>query len=204
MSSFSPSANAFRLYNDGTESGSTPIANQDTNATITVDSDTQVHVRYRFQETGGKSGATTDDYNLQVSVNGGAYANITTSTQKVKVDTGSTLTDGSATTNRATNGITDGTGSFIAGIQEEGDGQITNYQLTASNFTEQVWAVKLIAADFNNGATIDFRVSLNGGTPGMTNSVTPRITISQTTATKHWTPAAAELYSGGYIGRRVR
>lgn len=180
MASFTPVANLWRFYADGTESGSSPDANENTNYTILADTNAQVHVRYRIQETGGKNGATTDDYNLQFSKNAGAYANVTTSTASLQVDTASGLTDAAATTNRATNGITDGTGSFVASQQEEGDGQITNFQLTASNFTEAVWAVKVIAADVANNDTIDFRISLNGGAPGMTNSVTPRLIVSTT------------------------
>jgi hypothetical protein len=192
VSSFSPSVNKFRFYNDGTESGSTPIANEDTNITLTVDqTDVKFHLRYRIQETGGKSGATTDDWNIQYSVGGGAYANVTTSTAKIQVDTGSSLTDAAATTNRGTNGITDGTGTFVASQQEEGDGQITDFQLTASNFTEAVWAMKAISADVADTMSITFRVSLNGGSPGVTNSVTPTITIGKTTFAKDGRLAAA-------------
>lgn len=181
MASFTPNANLFRFYEDGTESGSTPIAAESTNITgRSVDSDSKVHIRYRIQETAGKSGATTDDYNLQFQINAGGFANVTTSSTGVQVDTASSLTDGSATTNRATNGLTDGTGVFVASQQEEGDGQITNFQLTASNFTEAVWATKLVSTALNNGDVIQFRISLNGGSPGMTNSVTPQITVSKT------------------------
>lgn len=182
-SSFTPVVNKFRFYEDGTESGSSPIAAEDTNVTgRNVNSDSKVHVRYRIQETGGKAGSANDDWNLQYQIDGGGFANVTTTSSGVKVDTASSLTDGSATTNRATNGITDGTGSFVASQQEEGDGQITNFQLTASNFTEAVWAVTLVSADLSNGNVIQFRVSLNAGSPGVTNSVTPQITVSKSVA----------------------
>jgi hypothetical protein len=196
-SSFTPVVNAYRLYFDGTESGSTPRAAENTAIPVTVNSNAQVHVRIRVDETGGKSGASTDDYDLQYAKNGGAFAAITTSSSNVQCDTASSLTDAAATTNRATNGITDpGSGSFVASEQCETDAQVTNFQLTASNFTEIVWAVKLIAADLADGDTITFRVTLNGGSPGMTNAVTPTITVNKpvfTNATP-WAGSSSKLF----------
>lgn len=179
---FTPVVQAFRFYEDGLEALAAPIAAQDTNVTAKVGNTTGnrvVQLRYRIQETGGAAGATTDDYQLQVSKNGGAYANVAAASSNVKAATGSRLTDGSATTNRATDGVTDGSGSFLAGRQEEGDGQIPNFQLTASNYTEFLWAIELIGADLATNDTLDFQVTLNGGAPGMTNSVTPRITVAK-------------------------
>ena len=174
---FTPSQNAFRFYEDGTESGSSAIAVQNTNINRSVNTDSKVHLRVLIQETGGVAGASTDDWQLQYSFNGGAYANVTTSSTYVKADSASTLSDGGATTNRGTDGITDGSGSFVAGEQSE-TGLITDHQLTASNFTEHVYALVLVANDVANGNTLDFRVLLNGST--ITYSVTPRITVLQT------------------------
>lgn len=178
---FTPVANAFRFYEDGTESGSTPIDAQDTNISRNVTADSILHLRVRVDETGNGAGATTDDYILQFSKNAGAFTTITSVSANVQgAGTGAGLTDNAATTNRATNGISDpGTGSFVAGGQRESDGTVFDRQLTASNFTEHVWAIKLIAADLANNDTLDFRVSLNGGAPGMTNNVTPRITVTK-------------------------
>ena len=58
---FVPSLAAFRLYEDGTESGSSPIEAQDTDTTgRDVNSDSQVHLRVLIDETGAGSiaGAT--------------------------------------------------------------------------------------------------------------------------------------------------
>lgn len=174
---FTPVVRAYRFYEDGTESGSAAIAAQDTDILRDVSANSKVHLRYSINETGAKSGATTDDYQLQYSKNGGAYANVTASSSNVQADTGSSLTDDGATTDRATGISNPASGTFVAGIQEEGDGQIANHQLTASNFTEHVWALLLIAADLKGSDTLDFRVTLNGGTPGMTNNVTPTVTV---------------------------
>ena len=195
---FTPVANAFRFYSDGTEDGSSPLAAQNTNITVNVDGgDQKVHLRYRVDETGGASGATTDDYNIRRDPPGAeGFGGITSASTYIKIDTASSLTDGSDTTNRATNGISDpGTGSFVAGEQVENIfGTASDRQLTANNFTEHVWALVVIAADVNNGDVIDFDMTLNAGAPGMTNNVTPRITIQKTqTLTKTVNIAAVLL-----------
>ena len=174
----------WRFYEDGTENGSTPIANQDTNVTgRNVDSDSQVQLRVLLQETNGGSGDATDDYGLEYALNAGgtpSWVAVTGASAVVQADTGSSLTDGGATTNRGTNGITGGSGTFVAGEQEAGNGVIEDNQITASNYTESVWGLILVSADLSNGDTIDFRVTRNGGTPGVTENVVPRITVSKT------------------------
>jgi hypothetical protein len=175
---FGPDSDAFRFYDDGTESGSSPKAAQDTNITLTATGDAQFHLRFRIQETGAIDGASTDDFALEVDKNSGGFAAVTGSSSNVQSDTASGLTADAVTTNRAGDGIADGAGSFVAGEQEETNGVIEDRQLTANNFTEHVWACKLIEADLGAADTLDFRVTLNGGAPGMTNNVLPRITIS--------------------------
>ena len=178
---FTPVVNAFRFYEDGTESGSTPLAAQDTDYEYTITGDTKFHLRYRIDETGAADGAATDDYRLEMSYNGGFWTGFGT---YVAVDTASSLTDGAATTNRAApNGISDpGSGSFVAGEQEEGNAVVEDHQLTASNFTEHVWALKLIYADLTTGGKIIFRVCLNAGSPGMTNNVSPIMSVVKVAA----------------------
>ncbi len=185
MDAFLPDANAFRFYEDDgspSESASTPIAAQDTNVTRDAStSDNDLHLRIRIEEVGAGSigGAATDDYRLQFRKNGGGgWNNVDTTSLQVHADTTSELTNTAATTNRGTNGISDGSGSFVAGEQEEADGLVVNHELTADNFTEHVWALTLASANLVGGDFLDFRVQLNGGNPGMDNSVTPRITIS--------------------------
>lgn len=176
MNTFTPSVNAFRFYDDdSTEAASTPLANQDTNITVNLDGgNVALQLRYRLQEGGGADGGSTDDYALQFAIGGGGFTTVTGATTGVIAST-SGLTNDNATTNRATNGIADGSGSFIAGEQCT-DGTLDNHQLTASNYTEHVFGITLVAADLNDADSITFRISLNGGTPGITNSVTPTIT----------------------------
>jgi hypothetical protein len=182
-----PDQDAFRFYEDGTESGSTQIAAENTNVTDRdLDAgDSQIHLRLRIQEVGGGSipGETTDDYLLTYRLNGGGgYSAVTTSSTQVQIDTASTLTNDDPTTDRAVDGISDGTGSFFAGIQEAGDGEITDFQHEADNFTEHVFALLLISADLVNTDFIDFRLALNGGNPGMDTSILPQVSIFKTVA----------------------
>lgn len=104
-------------------------------------------------------------------------------------ESASALTDGAATTNRATNGISDpGAGVFVVGVQEANDGLIANHQLTGGDFTEHVWGLTLIAADLADADTLDFRLLLNGSP--ITATVTPRITVAAGTI------AATTAFSG--------
>lgn len=176
---FDPDFNKWRFYNDGTESGATVKENEDTNHTTPdLTADYQIQLRARIQENGAGtlSGAATDDYGLEYSLNAGAYTAVTASSTHVQADTGSSLTDGGSTTNR----LTAGSGSFVAGEQESANGVVEDHQLTGDNYTEHVWGLKVIETAVSNGDTIDFRITLNGGAPGMTNTVTPRITVTKT------------------------
>jgi hypothetical protein len=173
------SLDSYRFYEDGTEAGSVAIAAQDTDITRTVISNSNVLLRIRAQETNGGSGAATDDWQLQVSKNGGAYADVTGASTNVKALNSANLTDGNATTNR----LGAGTGSFVAGKISE-DGLVDDLQVTASNYTELLYALTVVAADVANGDTLDFRVLLNGST--FASTFTPTITVDKTVAvTRH-------------------
>ena len=167
----------FRFYEDGTESGSTAIAAQNTNITRDAASNSNLLLRISVTESDGVSGAATDDWQLQYSLNGGSYTNITTSSSVVKGFDSTNLTDGGATTQRlSSNGVT-----WIAGKIAE-DGLVDNHQLTSLNATEYLFTLTIISADVSHNNTIDFRLLLNGSTftsLGGTYAVTPRITISK-------------------------
>jgi len=173
---------AFRFYEDGTESGSTAIAAQDTNITRDTTATPKLHIRIRIQETNGFeefSGGVT--FKILVSKNGAAYSTLDVSDWSNDASSG--LNDDNATTNR----LGAGSGSFYAGMQEEGStiGQTLSFgTLQASNYTEIVWALQATGAGaFINGNTYDFRVI----TPTRNNSalipfdnyaITPRVTIT--------------------------
>lgn len=183
MDAFTPSLNAYRCYDDdGGEAASTPLAAQDTNPTIENASNVIFHLRCRVDEVGSGSvgGASTDDWGLEYRVNGaGAWNAVGASSSVVRSAGGaSMLSDGSATTNRGTDGISDpGSGSFDAGEQEDGNAVIEDVQLNADNFTELLWALELVAADNSNGDFIEFRITLNGS--NIAGDVSPRVDVSK-------------------------
>lgn len=65
----STSQTAYRYYEDGTESGSSAIAAQNTNITRDVSSDSNLQLRVRLQDTSAVSRLSTDDYQLQYELN---------------------------------------------------------------------------------------------------------------------------------------
>ena len=122
-----------------------------------------------------QAAGSTDDYRLDFDKNVGGFVIIPT------IDTGAGvsaavagLTNDNNTTNRTTNGIADGTGSFDAGLQIT-DG-IGNFTLNASNYTEIAFGIKLYAINLANLDTIDFEL---GRPNAMVNTIIPRITISK-------------------------
>ena len=173
MASFT--AAAFRFYDsDGGEAASSPLENQNTNHALSVSADTSIQVRYRIDETGGADGSSMADWSLFYSKNGG------TATQVPTTDSGdgiiaatAGLTNDNATTNRATNGITDGSGSFVAGEQST-DGIVDDLLITASDFTEVVYGVQFIDANVSDTDTFVFSINEVDS-----NAVSPQITISK-------------------------
>ena len=174
---FTPDADAFAFYENGTESGAALMYSEgeakDVMRNHTVTADKPFHLRWRVQETTGGAGATTDDYGLRYRKNGGAWTAVTASSSNVQAAAGG-LTDGDATTDR----LSAGTGSFVAGEQEEVNGVVEDSQLTASNYTNHVFSLTLVEADLASGDVLEFQLTLNAGTPGMTNTVTPRLQVT--------------------------
>lgn len=181
----------YRFYEDGTESGSVAIANQNTDITRAVSSP-QLLLRVMIDETGGVAGGATDDYQLQASLNGGAFQNVTTSSTVVKAFASGNLTDAGATTNR----LTGGTGTFSGTASVSEDGLVDNYAVPSNGFGELLYAIELVPADLANNDALAFRVLRNGAT--FTYSVTPGITAS--VAATHATSGALTGQIGSVAG----
>lgn len=173
---FGITARAYRWYEDGTETGAAAIAAQDTAITRLVTSNSPVVLRYGVQESGSAStsGASTDDYQLQYSKNGGAFTSVTGATTNVQGFTSSSLTDAATTTSR----LSAGTGAFVAGRISETDGLLTDWLLTANNYSDLLYAIQIIAADTAEGDVFTFRVLRNGAVFN-TYSVTPSLTVTK-------------------------
>ena len=69
-----------------------------------------------------------------------------------------------------------GTGSFVAGKVSE-DGVVEDVQITASNYTELLYSIKVLQASLADGDTLRFRVLRNAATTGLTYTATPTINI---------------------------
>jgi hypothetical protein len=185
----------YRWYEDGTESASTVLENENIAHDRTMDADSQVQLRVMIEETGAGSisGATTDDWTIEYRLNGaGGWTAITTATSLIKIDTGASLTDAAATTNRSTDGVSDGSGTFVAGEQVGGsgaDGEVTDFQLTADNFTEFVYGFVLVYDDLADNDSLTFRIALNGS--NITSTNTPTITIDRVFNPTITVPAAS-------------
>jgi hypothetical protein len=165
------SQTAYGWYEDGSETASADAGvGVSTAIDRYLDGDQSLGLRIRLQITNAVSGASTDDFQLQYAKNGGAFANLTTATTDVKAFASANLTDQGATTNR----LGAGTGSFVAGLVSE-DGLADNKQVTASNYSEFLYTVQLVAANLADGDVITFRVLRNGST--ITYSVTPQVTV---------------------------
>ena len=170
---FLPALSGWRFYNsDGTHATATPMEAEDTDVTYDIDDGTiSFHFRYQLQETGGASGASTDDYGVEIDHNGGGYAAPDAFSAIVPDSDG--LVDGASTDRR----LSVGSGSFINGEQVEANNIVDNHQLTASNFTDHVVMYTILFDRVSAGDTIDFRITLNGGAPGMAQTVTPRLDV---------------------------
>lgn len=166
--------------------GTNALAAQNTNVTLTVNTLYNVLLRVRRQETGAAAGSGTDDYQYQVSKNGGAYANIPASGGAINYRDSPTLDVSATGSAPTTNRLGAGTGSFVAGEITE-DGLVDNISLTASNYTEDLVSLQIDPTQVANGDTYDFRVLRNGSV--ITYTVTPRITITK--GFKYFTQAAA-------------
>lgn len=164
---------AYRWYSDGTESGAPVLAAQDVNIEA-LESTAIYGLRLRLQETGGVSGAATDDYMLQYNRKNLGWNNVTTTSAVVRSADTTNFVDGAATTNR----LTAGTGAFVAGkCAENTSAGVVDLQITANNFTELLYAIQFVPADVVGNDFIDFRVMRNGAVL-TTYTLTPSFTIT--------------------------
>jgi hypothetical protein len=196
-----PRLEKFRFYDDDAgEAASTPLADEDTNYTLTVDgTDPAIQIRILIQETGGADGVSMDDYTLQYEKNStGGFINVPTSDGGAGISTATAgLSNDSATTNRgAPDGITDGSGSFVAGEQST-DGVVDDMLITANDFTEHIWGIQFYDANTNDADTFDFTVNMLGK---VTDLITPRITISQAATASRLLLINPPGLDGGFSG----
>jgi hypothetical protein len=182
LDTFTPVLAHYRVYNDdGGEAASTPVANEDTAASVAAQygGTTIVHLRVMISNALAAADVTAGVYQLQRDIAGGGFADVTGASTGVRSVDSANLTNDAAATNRGTNGLTDPALAFQAGVQCE-DGVLT-WVGGASSFTELVYAIELVGNDLANGQAVTFRLLDDGGT--FTHTFTPTINVTQTNPT---------------------
>lgn len=168
---FAPAQSNYRWYeDDGNEAGATAAAAQNAALSRNVSSPNVV-LRVMVQA-GVTGGAATDDYQLQRSINGGAFADVNTSSTGVKARDTTNLTDAGATTSRLSGGVG---GAFGAGKVSE-DGLVDDIAVASNNWTDLVYSLALVSGDLANGDALTFRLLANGATFAAY-TVTPTINV---------------------------
>lgn len=159
-----------------THTGGGSIAAFNTNITRAVNNDvTRLLVRLRVQETGGKGDTGASTYQLQVNKNAAGWNNVDSTSLNVRTAAMAAVADNAATTAV----MTAGTGAFVAGKLDDGDGAVA-VQLTSLNYTELAFFVELRWADLVDADVLTFRVLKGGAT--ITYTQTPQITVAQSVA----------------------
>ena len=165
----------FRAYdNDGSESGSTARAAENTNWTDSPDR--HIVVRFAVENNGGASKTITTP-RLEYNKNSGGWNAVTAASSNVRVvGSGNNrhLTDHGSTTARIV-----ATGTFTAGTIGVNDGDLPSKTISNGEYTNFVWSIFIRAADVADTDTIQLRVT-DGGTALDSYTQTPTITIAKT------------------------
>ena len=133
----------------------------------------QQFLRLVIAETGGAEGDEGAGFQLEFSINGGAYTNLTTTSTGCKAYDSTNVTEGEGgdTTQRV------GTGTFIStneGIIEDGTGDFT-VAFSGTDETEALYTVEFVTADLSDNDSINFRVAALDGWTSVANAT---ITLS--------------------------
>lgn len=136
------------------------------------------------------------DCEYQVSRNGGAYQNITTTSTIVKAVAATALTNGGNCTQRLS-----GTGTFEtsgAGQTEDGISGGTANDIVANGNSECECGLQIVGADVAGGDVLTFRLTRDGGTLYNSYLVTPTLTLPRTLAGAEFTSPAS--FPAGSVG----
>jgi hypothetical protein len=152
-----------------------------------IANDTTFLLRFTVQETGGTAAGNTDQQ-FQVSKNGGAFQNITTTSSIVKAVTTTVFANGADLTKRLS-----GTGTF----ESSGDGGThdglsggAQNDIAASGNSETECALQIVGADVADNDALTFRLTSPDFT--ITNDVVPTLTVAvAATTTPKAIPATA-------------
>jgi hypothetical protein len=165
---------SFAFYNDGTESGSVIIGS--VNADPTLEVDTTYLIRFLVKNT-GTAALSNVDLEFQYNLNSAGWINITTTSSVVKAVDSANLTNGDPCTQR----IGAGTFNGAVGVTEDGISGGTALDLALGTETETLLSFQIVAADVVDADSIQIRLTRDGGTLLNTYTITPTITVHETT-----------------------
>jgi len=155
----------FRIFDDdGDINSGTPLANEDANY-YNIDSLKNIRIRLEVANTGTGAGNITR--RLEFKEDTGAWTQITTNSNNVRLSLSPNFDDGDATTSRLT-----ATGTFMAGQGKESGSDTTQISLTNAYYVEDEWCIKFQAAA--EGHSYQFRVT-NAGSALSVYTITPTI-----------------------------
>lgn len=165
----------YRWGNDDgtTEANYSFAAAQDTNLSAVAEGATLL-LRVGMQET-GNTAASNHDFRLRRSINGGAFADVTTTSTHVKAVAAASFADAANTTQR----LTSMTGTFEAssqGCSEDGLAGGAQCDIVALGNAECVFAVQFVTADLNPADVVTFDITSPDST--ITNDVVPTATVA--------------------------
>jgi hypothetical protein len=165
-----------RFYSDGTESGATALAAENTNLTgQSASAIYMVRIGYYLTGTGSLSPAPK----LQYNKNSAGWNDVNSSSNVFRPFNSSNIADNATTTNRLT--LNGGT-TFGAGRYDEVDGAITtsvSLSDTGNDETEFLFCIQAQSADIANADAVQLRlVNGNGTTLGSYPGTLPQITFT--------------------------
>lgn len=166
----------FRFRNDdGSETTATWKEAENTSVTQAIGE--VFRLRIEVQETGGGS-ANNQTLVLQSNINNEGWFDVGPTSSRVKLGNSSHVADAEPTTNQ----LTGGTGNFITGeIITATSG--TDISFVGNDHTEVEWSSLLITGEVPDGASVQFRCTINGALPGTTSSGVPTVTAVQSPPT---------------------
>jgi len=169
MSNQAIDQDSFRIrHDDGTEAGANWLVPANTD--VKSSAGWTFRARFLLQETGGKTANFQPEW--RYSINGAAYALISTSSSYIKLVTSGTVTDATATTQQL------GAGDFDGGEFDD-EGTMANEAFARVDEREYEGCFQMVPADLAVGDTIAIRMYRSGGTGLDTYTNTPTLTIRQ-------------------------
>ncbi len=173
---FDANQKQFRGRNDdGTEATATWIVALNTN--WTQDSNKNFRVRFTLQADAGVTNVTPISPSLYYSLNGGAYTQVTSSSNVVRLFTSANVTDATATTQQISGGL--GLTYLAGSVQTTSSTGVSRAVSGGVHVDEDEWCLQIRTVDVANSDTITLQERSAGGGAFVTYTVTPSITVNR-------------------------